>query len=271
MYLHLFERATPQKEIEMNPPVPGFLPPLILFPSLITIAALLFGLNRSLKSANWPQPGRSQAVWGGAALLAIFYVAALIPGKSEFYRDPIGRIPTIPFGILLPIAAGILMFLGWRPLRRVVETVPQQWLVGVQLFRVEGVIFLTLYAAGLLPAQFALPAGIGDVLVGLLAPLVAIAYLRNSRHSNALVRAWNLLGIADLVVAVTTGFLTSPSPFQALALDKPNRLVGQYPLVMIPVFLVPLAFLLHFASLRKLRHAESLPQTGTPRLVSEHG
>jgi hypothetical protein len=58
--------------------------------------------------------------------------------------------------------------------------------------------------------------------------------------------------MADLAVAVTTGFLTSPSPVQLLALDRPNTLVTAFPLVLIPVFLVPLSVLLHLASLRKL-------------------
>jgi hypothetical protein len=58
-----------------------------------------------------------------------------------------------------------------------------------------------------------------------------------------------------LIVATVTGFLTSPSPLQMLALDKPNELVTAFPLVMIPVFLVLLAVLLHLASLKKLRQS----------------
>ena len=78
-----------------------------------------------------------------------------------------------------------------------------------------------------------------------------------------MVRAWNLLGIADLVVAVTTGFLSSPSPFQMLAFDRPNELISAFPLAMIPVFLVPLSILLHFASLHKLRQTEIGPRHHT--------
>jgi hypothetical protein len=142
-------------------------------------------------------------------------------------------------------------------LRTIIESAPQSWIAGVQLFRVEGVIFLILLAGGWLPGAFAWPAGVGDVLVGLLAPVVGIASARGWRSSAGWLRAWNLLGLADLVVAVTTGFLTSPSPLQMLALDRPNQLITSFPLVMIPVFLVPLAILLHFASLQKLRQTEN--------------
>jgi hypothetical protein len=164
---------------------------------------------------------------------------------------------------------GILLFFRWPTFRRVIDTIPQQWLVGLQLYRIEGIVFLALYSAASLPAAFAIPAGAGDALIGLFAPLVAFSYIRKWPNANTLLRTWNLLGIADLVTAITTGFLTSPSPVQLLALDKPNHLISQYPLVMIPVFLVPLALLLHLASLQKLRLSESTKQASQPILVSE--
>jgi hypothetical protein len=138
-------------------------------------------------------------------------------------------------------------------LARIIEAVPQDWIVGVQLYRALGLMFLVLYAVGRLPGAFALPAGIGDVIVGLVAPLVGIAYARNPTKAAGLVRAWNIFGILDLIVAVGTGLLTSPSPIQILSFDAPNELISAFPLVMVPVFLVPLSILLHLASLKKLR------------------
>jgi hypothetical protein len=80
--------------------------------------------------------------------------------------------------------------------------VPQQWLVSVQLYRALGVIFLILYATGKLPGQFAWPAGVGDIAVGLLASVVGLAYARAPHKAGGLVAAWNVLGILDLIVAV---------------------------------------------------------------------
>jgi hypothetical protein len=59
-------------------------------------------------------------------------------------------------------------------------------------------------------------------------------------------------------VAVTAGFLTSPSPFQLFSFDLPNELVSRFPLVLVPVFLMPVSVLLHLASLTKLRR-DALP------------
>ena len=112
--------------------------------------------------------------------------------------------------------------------------VPQHWLTGVQIYRALGVIFLILYGTGKLPGVFAWPAGLGDVLVGVLAPVVAVAYARDPHQNADLVSAWNLFGLADLVIAVTAGMLTSPSPLQLFAFDLPNELVSQFPLVFVP-------------------------------------
>jgi len=136
---------------------------------------------------------------------------------------------------------------------RVIEAVPQQWLIGVQFYRALGSIFLILYGAGKMPGLFAWPAGIGDVLVGTLALVVAITYARGPEKNGDLVWVWNILGLTDLSVAVATGMVTAPSPIQQFAFDLPNELLGEFPLVLIPIYLVPLSVLLHFASLTKLR------------------
>ena len=255
----------------MNTPAPSFLSPFILYSSLAIMAALIFGLNSALRLAKWPAHYRHRTIWTTIALLAAFFLAALIPAQRGFYAVSTSNIPTIQIGILTPIAIGILLFLRWPAFRRVIDAIPQQWLVGLQFYRVEGIIFLVLLSAGSLPVAFAIPAGVGDALVGLFAPLVAFAYIRKWPSANTLLRTWNLLGLADLVIAITTGFLSSPSPVQLLAHDNPNMLISQYPLVMIPVFLVPLAILLHLASLQKLRQTESIPQAQRPILASERG
>ena len=79
---------------------------------------------------------------------------------------------------------------------------------------------------------------------------MALAYASDARRNEGLVTAWNVFGILDLVVAVTTGFITAPSPL--FTYQPPNELISVFPLVLIPVYFVPLAVLLHLASLAKL-------------------
>ena len=240
----------------MNYSVPAYLPPFILTGMVIVIATLLFGLRRALRRAAFPEADRAKAFWNVASLLVGWFLVALVTSVAGFYQTGTGKIPTIQYGLLIPIAIGVLLVRAWPLLRRTVAIVPNDWLVGAQLYRVLGVIFLVLYAGGYLPALFALPAGIGDTLVGILAPFVAVSFARSPDTSAQRVRLWNILGIADLVIAVTMGFLTSPSPLQVASFGHASQLIGIFPLSLIPVFAVPLSILLHIASLQKLRQTQ---------------
>lgn len=134
-----------------------------------------------------------------------------------------------------------------------------QWLVGIQLYRVLGGVFLVLWLAGSVPGLFALPAGIGDVAVGVMAPFVAARYARDPGQGRSAVAWWNAFGVLDLVVALTFGLLTSPSSLQLFAFDRPNIIISEFPLILIPTFLVPLSILLHVTVWIKLAREKEAP------------
>jgi hypothetical protein len=233
-------------------PVPAYLTPFMLTGMIMVATAVLLVVRGTLRQAAWPEKDRSKALWTVSLLLGGWFVVAAITSIAGFYQPPAGKAPTIQYGLLIPIALGLVVFRIWPLLGRVLAAIPNDWLVRVQLYRVLGVIFLVLYAGGHLSALFALPAGLGDTLVGILAPFVAASFAASPQKAARRVRLWNLLGIADLVIAVTLGFLSSPSPFQVASFDRPSTLIAIFPLSLIPVFAVPLSILLHIASLRKL-------------------
>lgn len=117
--------------------------------------------------------------------------------------------PLIP---LLAVAAltVVLLALRFSPLiGRVFAAASVPAMHGVQLYRAIGVVFLIVLAQGQLPAHFALPAGWGDIAVGLTAPLLALALVRRIPGAVRLAFSWNVLGLLDLAVAISmgTGFL----------------------------------------------------------------
>ena len=241
----------------MNYSVPSYLTPYVIIGSVAAIATLLFGLRRALRGTALPEKERAKAFWSVSALLVAWFIFAVATSLAGWWGGVPRRVPTIQYGLFIPIMVGVVLFWTWPLLRRTLAVVPNEWLVGIQFYRALGVIFLILYAAGRLPALFALPAGLGDVAVGLLAPAAAAAYARASVGAVRRLRLWNALGIADLVIAVTIGFLTSPSPLQVAAFDRPSTLISVFPLSLIRVYMVPLSILMHFASLHRLRHAET--------------
>ena len=234
--------------------IPTYLPVHILIGTIGIITAILIGLRNALAKADWPDRERTVVLGFSTAILVGWFLLAIALALGGVYQVAPDGIPTIQYGIFVPILIGA--WLIWRsPVTgRIIDAVPQPWIVGVQLYRALGVIFLILYATDKLPGLFAWPAGVGDMVVGLSAPLVALAYARDPIRNAGLVKAWNAFGILDLTVAVATGFITVPSAL--FRYEPPNELITAFPLVLIAVYAVPLSILLHLASLAKL-HRES--------------
>jgi hypothetical protein len=92
---------------------------------------------------------------------------------------------------------------------------------------------------------------------------VATQLARKAAGARRSAYAWSLFGIADLVVAIMMGAMTSPGRPHLFAFDAPNLLISSYPLVMVPTFAVPLALMLHGIVLLRLRRET----TSTSRLA----
>jgi hypothetical protein len=204
----------------------------------IILALVLFGLWRGLAATNAP-PATRRNRWLIVALVLVVWAAiAWTLAVADVFEQGSRVDFLLPLAIFLPLIIGLPLLLRSSWLGRVLDVTPPSWLVGLQVYRVFGSVWILAWATGVLPGVFALPAGIGDTLVGILAPPVAGIVSRN-RGAGV---AWNLLGILDLADAFLLSTLT---------------LQGQvpYPLVLIPTFAVPLSVLLHAVSLRQLRRA----------------
>lgn len=226
----------------------------IIFANFTIVIFILFGISTALKQAGMPKKrARQNVVHAGIILFGWMTIDICLGWLGVFRANIIHRIPVIALGIGVPVLIGIWLVRSSASVQEILRAVPQQKIVGIQLYRGLGSIFLILLGMGFLPKVFALPAGFGDVFVGFTAMLVAGVYASGMAGRGFLVAVWNVLGILDLTIAVTAGFLSAPGPFQRLAFAHPNYLVGTYPLVMIPVFAVPLSIVLHAASLTKLK------------------
>ena len=239
--------------------IPTYLPYFIAAGTVAVLITIFYGLNRALADAHWPASDRTRRLRIAAVILLGWLAAAITLSSLGIYQVASGDRPTIQYAILLPILIGALIIWRSEMTKRIIAVVPQQWLVGVQLYRALGAIFLILYAAGKLPGLFAWPSATGDIAIGVTAPFIALAYARAPHKTAGLVVAWNVLGLLDLTDALGLGFLTAPSRF-ALESQPTSDLMTVLPLVLIPVYLVPLFFVLHLASLAKLRRETGASQ-----------
>lgn len=201
---------------------------------------------------------------GALACLVLWFMAALGVSLSGLLRAGPSDLP-IPIGVALlaPLVLGVLAYLRSSRFRRMLFAVELRWLIGVQLWRILGAEFLLAYAHGQLPASFAIPAGVGDLLVGLAAPFVAMIAASGRPAARRIVIGWCIAGIADLVLAVTMGVLNAPGRFGLLAGAVTTARLLQLPLSLIPTFLVPLAVLLHLIVIRRANEIGRAPTLPT--------
>jgi len=121
-------------------------------------------------------------------VFAAWLVGIVLLASDNFF--PPSRIPVTLFATL---ALGYLILLS-RTFRAIVAGIPQHWLIGIQTR-----VFLIRYFKGQLPGLFAIPAGVGDILTGVLAPLVAYWWFVGKPYARGAAIAWNLFGMADLI------------------------------------------------------------------------
>jgi hypothetical protein len=190
------------------------------------------------------------AVWLGWIVAASF-----LAREGFFEQDAHAANPWIPVAVLVPMALALLAARTPALSRGLAGPMGAARLAVPQTFRVVGAAFLIAMSLGDLSPVFALPAGLGDVAVGVAAPFVARRLARGEGRKGAI---WfNALGILDLVVAVGLGVLTSLGPGQVIHTAPSSLAVSQWPLVLIPTTAVPLALALHLISLRRLRSNRS--------------
>lgn len=187
----------------------------------------------------------------GFILLLWFSLVVVLGSRGFFAKNPLFA-PWIVIGFLV-LFEGLRRVYHSRGVLGVVALMPMHWLIGIQFYRIAGVVFLTLYRQDVLPAVFAFSAGYGDIFVGLTAPIVAWWYYYKKPYARQAAILWNIIGIIDLVVALSVGFLGFSKPVQFLPLQPSTEALSLFPLVMIPLFAVPLALLMHFLGLRVLK------------------
>ena len=230
--------------------------PITLITRAVIIGALLAGLWLALRRADLDDAARRRAFLAVTVPLLVWMILIWIfAAQGAFVVSRGNPVPAIPLAVIIPLLVALPLLIRSRPIAAAVDATPPSWLIGLQAYRVFGGVFLLQWADGQLPGAFALPAGTGDVLTGLLALPVALYLHSGARGGRLAAVAWNIFGIADLVLALTMGTLTSPSRVQMLAFDQPNPIGGMFPTVMIPTFAVPLSLILHGLSLWQLRRA----------------
>jgi hypothetical protein len=201
------------------------------------------------QTANHPTSNRLVAAVLGLWLALVLFLGA----NGAFVQPPASPPLPILLGATVPVLLFLAAYGGSGAFWALILTADLRLLTAIQGWRAGGLGFLALYAHGVLPGLFALPAGLGDIAIGVTAPWVMLALLRRPAFAGSRrFVVWNLLGILDLVVALSTGALSSGF-VPGLAGTVTTAPMAQLPLVLIPAYLVPLFVILHLAALFQAR------------------
>lgn len=229
--------------------------PLYIFTAggFILLTVIFFGLffrllKSAIEQAPWTNERKKKITY--RILLTLFIWAGMVSAASlsgftrNFNNFPFNVMPLL----LIPLASTLLLLFSGG-VKTVLRYLSLKELTRLQFFRVFVEILLwLLFIQNLLPEQMTFEGRNWDIFTGLTALLAARFFL----NSKGWMIAWNIMGLGLLINIVTVALLSMPTPFRYFENEPANTIVTFFPFILLPAFLVPLAYILHFMSLRKL-------------------
>ena len=177
----------------------------------------------------------------------LWFAAAVVVGQQRvLQRVPPPVVQAILFGLT---ALLLLAYFRLAALRDWFDRLDLRSLALAHASRFVGIYFLMLYRKGELPYAFAMPAGVGDIVVAtLVLPIVflPLGYERRMR----LLTIWNVIGFVDILMVVLTVIrlnLADPTQLRAML---------HLPLSLLPTFLVPLIIATHVIIFARIARAQ---------------
>lgn len=169
---------------------------------------------------------------------------------ENFDLFPINAAPVI----IIPLIA-ILILTFSKTVKEILAHIPQEKIIWMQSFRfyVE-VLLWALYASALLPIQMTFEGRNFDIVTGITAVLLTTRlsnFILLDKLPKFAIILWNIMGLALLINIVAIALLSMPTPFRYFMNEPANMVVTQFPISLLPAFLVPLAYMLHLLSIRK--------------------
>ena len=170
-------------------------------------------------------------------LLAVWFIAAFAVGYTRLLERV--SVYATPATIWSLVALQIVIFFASRKLRDWLWEVDIRALIALHVSRFVGIAFLVMANRGLLPEEWAKPAGEGDIAVAATAVLVIIALSFERVRFPRSVMLWNIFGFADIMMVVISAIrLIQVNPGGLKPLQS-------LPMALLPTFLVPLIISTH--------------------------
>jgi hypothetical protein len=236
--------------------VPTYVTVSVIGVSFFAVVAVAVVLRR-LAMARGSSPAIGVRVGLGLGLWMV--TTAILAAGGVYQETAYLVIPGVAIALIIGVVALGLAVAASPPLRAILADPSSQGeLLWLQVWRLEGLAFLVLMGLGQLPALFSVPAGIGDLAIGLTVPWMATNF-----HRRKLALAWNAFGLLDLTVAIFLGAAATPGAVQLFHPNPTTEIMTMFPMALIPTYLVPLSLGLHFVAGRNLLRSGDRSVQGT--------
>lgn len=221
--------------------------------TLIFFFLILRYLKAALNKSNFEE-GRKKKVFIKVALsIPVWLVFVSVLSINGYFSNFEVFPPRIMVVLFVPLITLIWTLLLSTTTRELLPFISGSVLVNLQVFRffVEILLWM-LFIQNLLPIQMTFEGRNFDIIAGITGPIVAyMAYNKNVISKKGVI-IWNIVCLGLLINIVVTAILSIPTPFRYFLNEPANTIVAEFPIIWLPAFLVPLAYSLHFLSLRKL-------------------
>ena len=216
--------------------------------SLIFVGLFIWEIFNGIGQSAWDEQKKKSVKTRILIGLALWLVAVSIMSITGFLGDFSTLPPRMMIVLVIPLAISLVMTFSGKA-KEILSRIPPHRLIRLQVFRLfVEVLLWMLFVDNLFPVQMTFEGRNFDIIAGITGPLVAFLFRNNRR----LMIAWNFVGLALLFNILTIAILSMPLPFRIFFNDPANIIVAEFPIVFLPAFLVPLAYTIHFFSLRQL-------------------
>jgi hypothetical protein len=219
--------------------------------TIIYFYLLIKEFKHGASQIGWDEGKRKKFL--GRILLALCFWMVFVSFWSltgimaNFSIFPLNFMPVIAIPFI------VSMIVTFSPsFKEIIKIIPPHRLIRLQSFRIFVELLLwILFIDTIIPIQMTFEGKNFDILAGVSAPVIAWLASHKKLSRSSLI-AWNIISLLLLINIVVIAILSAPSPWQVFTNEPANTIVASFPVVLLPGFLVPLAYTLHFLSLQQL-------------------
>lgn len=220
--------------------------------TFVCLLLVVIGIRSTLYKTNIPPSRGKGFLFFFVAGLTLWTALLLALSVSGFFTNFNAFPPRVVLVLVLPLPI-ILAFSSSNSGRFILNSIPAHWLVYFQFFRVPvELLLLFAWLNNRIPVQMTFEGFNFDIISGLLALPVGYFVMKQKKYARIMAIIYNFLGLLLLLNILVIAMLSMPTPLRIFMNEPSNTIVAEFPYILLPGVLVPLAYGLHVISLKKL-------------------